>query len=253
MAKNVSLAGRRELHAHRRWISGVTASTPRYQEVDSAGNKEWVVDVYIGPLEYVEKNIVLDVPIAPYARHLVGDIKQPVLLERSKQGKYTVVGRTKTLASGVQFEEGDIDEPTFHLVQHNYASLRLRFIPDLDWVLEQLQADPADVLQADPEEPLQEVRAFDAWAFQVLGPEATEPEDYPPGSVPPAPGGGAGGGSSYDPSGPKGALYDETPIEVTTTKHTSVKPAKLGPKGDPDAMDWGVSVLQPMITKVITA
>jgi hypothetical protein len=249
--KNIAQTGRRELDTHRRWISGVTASLPRYEDVDLDGNKEWVVDVYIGPLEMVSEGIVYSCLIASYAAELVGDLKQPVMLERSKQGKYTVVARTKNLAAGVVFEEDEeVAEPTYELTRYNLSSLGLRWIPDLDWVLEPLQADPDDELQADPDEPLQEVRAFDAFGLQVVGPEATEPEDFPDGSLPPAPGGGSG----YSPAPGKGSLYDPTPIVSTTKKHLAVFPAKFGPYGDPDAMAWGDedSVLQPMISKVVT-
>lgn len=245
--RNVAQTGRKELEAHRQLVTGVTASVPRYEVVDLDGNKEWVVDVYIGPLEHVEENVIFSVLIAPYARELVSDIGQPVLLERSKQGKYSVIGRTKNQTSGVVFEGGDVEEPTFWIVRDNFASLRLRWLPDLDWVLEELQDDEDAPLQADPDEPLQQVRAFDAFGLQVVGPEATEPEDFPPGSLPAPPGGGSG----YSPSAAKGGLYSPIPIETSTSKHVASFPSKFGPKGDPDAMDWGVSELQPMILKVI--
>lgn len=245
--RNVAQVGRRELHAHRQIVFGVTASEPRYQVIDSEGNKEWVIDVYIGPLEHIEQNVVFDVPIASYARHLVGDVKQPVSLERSKQGKYTVIGRAKTMPAGAQFEEGDVDTPTFQFVQHNFADLGLLWLPDLDWTLEELQVDEDTPLQADEDEPLQQIRAFDAFGLQVVGPEAVAPGDYPDGSLPPAPSG------STSPSAEKGALYSPDPIKSTTTKHLKIIPSKLGPKGDPEAMDWGVSVLSFWITKTETA
>ena len=73
MARNVALFGRRELIAHRQFVEGVTATVPAYKVVDEVGNKEWVVDVYIGPAENVELNIVRDVPIPPYARQVIGE------------------------------------------------------------------------------------------------------------------------------------------------------------------------------------
>lgn len=249
MARNVALFGRRELQAHRRWVTGVTASPPAYIEVDGAGNKEWVVDVFIGPTTAEDLNIVKACPIAPYARLLVTDIKQPVMLERSKQGKYTVVGRAKVLAAGIQFEEGDIEEENYHLVRHNFADLRVRFIADLDYVLEELQVDEDTELQADEDEPLQTVKAYDAFGNQVIGPGAVTPDGGADGDSPPPPGGGDG----YSPAPGKGALYGGTPYKTTTTTGVSAMPAKLGPYGDPDAMTWGESVLQPMIYKKIAS
>lgn len=225
MARNVALFGRREMQAHRRFVSGVTATVPRYQDVDGDGNKEWVVDVYLGPLDAVEVNIVKDVPIAPYARVLVSDMKLPVTMERSKQGKYTVIGRTKTYAAGVMGADGDIDEPTYHQVTHNLADLRVRHIADLDYVLETLQVTPSTQLQADPDEPLQVVRAYDAFGNQVIGPEA---DDEP-------------------------SLVAIAAEEVVETRHLRIMMAKLGPNGDPLAMDWGVSVLQPSVQEVVTS
>lgn len=245
MAKNVALFGRRELQAHRRLVTGVTASPPAYIEVDSAGNKEWCVDVFIGPTATEDLNIAKACPIAPYARELVTDIKQPVLLERSKQGKYTVIGRAKVLPAGIQFDEGDVEEETFHLVRHNLADLRVRFIADLDYVLEEYQETPDTPYQADEDEPYQVLKAYDAFGNQVIGPGAVAPDGGADGDLPPPPGGGAG----YSPAPGKGALYGGTPSKTTTKTGVSAMPAKYGPYGDPDAMVWGESEYQPMIYK----
>jgi hypothetical protein len=226
MARNVALAGRREIQAQRRFVTGMTASLPTYKIADTAGNKEWVVDVYIGPLESVDeegKNIIRNVPIAPYAKQLVGDIRQPVLLERSKQGKYTLIGRAKELPAGAQMPDGSILEPTYHLVEHNFADLRLLYVPDLDWTLGTFQATPSTLYQATPETPCQVVRAFDAFGVQVLGPEA---EEEPVAEAPAA-------------------------RRVTLVRHLLVMQAKYGPRGDPDAMVWGQSPYQPTIQKII--
>lgn len=224
MARNVALFGRRELEAHRRLVVGTTASVPAYRAVDSIGNKEWVVDVYLGPLiSEIDLNIVRCVPIAPYAKNLVTDIRQPITMERSKEGKYTVIARSKTLASGAQAPDGSISEPTFHLREFNYATLGLTYIADLDYTLEELQADPGDELQADPGDPLQTIDAFNAFNNQVLGAGASSPNP----------------------------VFNPTPSVVTTTRHTVLQMAKLGPKGDPDAMFFGTSELQPPKQKII--
>lgn len=219
--RNVAQVARRELEAHRVLVNGVTASVPAYLEVDTAGNKEWVVDVFIGPL--LGMSTLKNVPIVPAAKENVTDIRQPVLLERSKQGKYTVVGRAKVMAAGVQMPDGSIMEPTFREIYVNLAVLQCEFLADLDYTAEPFQANPGDQLQADPEEPLQEISATDAFGEVVLGPNAVE--DLPQISL------------------------EET--TVATTKHVRVLMAKLGPKGDPLAMVWGESVLQPAVTEVL--
>jgi len=226
VARNVSLFGRRELAAHRRFVTGVTASMPIYKEVDGAGNKEWVVDVYLGPLELVTANVLKDVPIAPYARNLVTDLMQPVTLERSRDGKYTVTGRAKVLAAGAMAPDGDIEEPTFHRVLHNLADLRLRHIADLDYVLEPYQETPTTPLQTTPDEPMQTIRAYDAFGNQVLGPEVEDPLE----------------------------LYAIEGSAGTQTRHVQFVPAKYGPPGDPLAMQWGEpgSIYQPVYQVVVT-
>ncbi|MGH9462435.1 MAG: hypothetical protein ACRD1X_14555 [Vicinamibacteria bacterium] len=172
--RNLAQFGRRELVAHRRFVTGVTASAPAYKEVDPLGNKEWVVDVYIGPLEEVELNIVRDVPIAPYARQVVGDLRQPVLLERSKQGRYTLVGRAKTMPSGAQMPEGSILEPTYHRIEFNLAELRTTFVADLTYELEGW-----DEKIWDDGEPWQRITGTDAFGNLVVGPDV-DPEDAIP-------------------------------------------------------------------------
>jgi hypothetical protein len=171
--KNLALLGRRELVAHRRFVTGVTASVPAYKEVDEVGNKEWVVDVYIGPMDVAEPNVAFNVPVAPYARQVVGDIRQPVLLERSKQGKYTVIGRAKELPAGAQMPEGSILEPTYHRIEHNLTQLRSLFIADITWTLQGWDVEPWD------EGPWQEIRGEDAFGNVVVGSEIPA-EDVPP-------------------------------------------------------------------------
>lgn len=227
MARNISIFGRRELEAQRRFVTGVTASGPRYDVVDGAGNKEWIVDVYIGPNEVRMDldlgNIIKNVPIAPYARQRVTDIRQPVTMERSKQGKYTVTGRSKILASGTQTPDGSIFEASYHEVKHNLADLKLLWIADLDFELEPLQLSPTTPLQAVPTEPLQVVKGFDGFGKQAFGP----------------------GTSCLSP------VLNPVGASTTTTRHVRITPAKLGPKGDPLAMDWGVGQLQPFFQEII--
>jgi hypothetical protein len=205
----------------------VTASIPKYVAADSAGNKEWIVDVYIGPMITADTisnvNVIKDVPIVPAARQKITDIRLPVLMERSKQGKYTVIGRSKELPAGTQLPDGSIFEPTYHEVKHNFSDLRLLYIADLDFELEPLQLNPATPLQAVPAEPLQTVKGFDAFGKQAFGP-GTEIET---------------------------PLYGPVPVSTTTTRHIKITGAKLGPKGDPLAMDWGTSELQPFFQQVI--
>lgn len=223
MAKNVALFGRRELESHRQFVDGMTASVPKYADVDLDGAKEWVVDVYLGPAENPDPVIIRDVPIAPYAKQLVSTMREPVTLARSKQGKYTVIGRAKIMPAGAQTEDGSIFEPTYHFVTHNYADLKIRHVADVDYVLEVLQETPSTPLQATPTEPLQIIRGYDAFGFQVLGPEATI-ED------------------------PAIGIDGEV---VTRTRHIRISMSKFGPKGDPAAMIWGTSALQIPIQEVI--
>jgi len=227
MARNIAVFSRRELEAHRQFVSGVTASAPRYEPVDGAGNKEWIVDIYIGPLEVQAAeglaNIVRNVPIAPYARQRVTDIRQPVTMERSKQGKYTVVGRSKILPSGTQLQGESIFEPTYHEVKHNLADLKLLWVADLDFELEPLQSSPTTPLQASASEPLQVVKAYDGFGKQAVGP------------------GASCGNEAIDP----------VAGSTTTTRHVRITPAKFGPKGDPLAMDWGVGPLQPFFQEIV--
>ena len=206
--RNIAQIGRRELVAHRRFVTGVTATVPAYKEVDSVGNKEWVVDVYIGPLDVQEPNIVREVPIAPYARQVVGDIRQPVLLERSKQGRYTLVGRAKTMPAGAQTPEGSILEPTYHRIEHNLAQLKATFIADLTYQLEGW----GHLVWGEEDKPWQEVLAFDAFGNQVLGEGADE----------------------------EIAQLSLEPIKITTTRHYVLTLRGWGLPAAEGGFRWGV-------------
>jgi len=223
--RNIGAVSKRELYAQRWMVTGVTASVPSYKEMDSAGHKEWVVDVYIGPLDTQTTNIVVDVPIAPYAKQLVTGVRQPITLARSKQGKYTVIGRAKILAAGAQMPDESILEPTYHEVKHNLAQLDLLFVADLDYALEPFQLNEDTAFQADPDAPFQIVTATDAFGRQVAGPDAEEGQE----------------------------VFAAEPQTVTTARHTVFFPAQFGPYGNEDAMRWGDedSVFQPNIRKVV--
>lgn len=223
MANNVALFGRRELEAHRPKITGITASVPAFKVMDGEGNKLFVVDVYLGPSDGTSQHIVRDVPISPIAKELVADIRVPVELERSRQGKFTVTGRSMMIPAGAQLPDGSILKPTYHEVEYNLADLGLLFIADVDYSLEVLQEDATVELQANPDEPLQVVSATDAFGYPILGPDAAVQEE----------------------------LVDPAPLVRTTTRHTKLLLASLGPPGDPEAMKWGVSELQPAIQIVI--
>lgn len=223
MANNPKVFARSEIEAHRRTRSGVTASVPGYKVVDGAGNKEFVVDVYLGPVQNADSEVIKDVPIAHYARQRVTDIYQPIVLEISKEGKLTVIGRAKIFLAGLQTPEQSILEPTYHEFTHNLQSLRLLWLQDLDWTLTVFQATPSTKFQETPSTPFQTIRAFNAFGKQLVGPEAPV---VPPQVVP-------------------------IPVATGSTIHTRIVPAKFGPKGDPLAMNWGVSVFQPMVIERI--
>ncbi|MCJ2530750.1 MAG: hypothetical protein LN413_00310 [Candidatus Thermoplasmatota archaeon] len=232
MPRDNAIITRQELEAHRRFLTGITETDPRIEALDERQppSEAWVIDVFIGipgDDENEPDNVLFSVPIALYAREHVTDEGQPVLLERSKQGKMTVIGRALQVPPGFAFEFGGIFEKNFHVQRLNYSKLRLGWLPDLDWVLEELQDLPDSPLQADPTEPVQTVKAFDAFGDQVFGPGVTSP-----------------------PLKVQEMLQPEPKIE-TKARHRTIKAAKLGPFGDPDAMQFGISELQPTIRKSV--
>lgn len=166
--RNIARLGRRELIAHRTFDVGMTASVPAYKQVDQAGHKEWVVDVYFAPGAGSDQSVLKDIVVAPQARDLVGDIGQPVRLERSKQGKYTVVGRSKIIPGGAQQQMGTILEPTFHETKVNLADLGLLFIADLDFT--RRAWGEGNYGEGD----YKSISATDAFGKQVMGPEVAE-------------------------------------------------------------------------------
>ncbi len=178
MTRNVAQWGARELQASRHFVTGVTASVPAYVDADQDGNKEWVADVYLGPLDSIGNGVVEAVPIAPIARALITDIRQPVVMERSREGRYTIIDRAKNMPAGVSFG-GDVPDGTYVETRHNYAELGLRFVADIDWELELLQATGATPLQATADEPFQLLRGRNAFGRLVVGPpvEVPEPEE----------------------------------------------------------------------------
>jgi hypothetical protein len=206
MARDISQIGRMEIEAHRRFAFGVTASEPEWKEVDLAGNKGWVCDVQMGVTiddeEGVEENVIVDVPIATVARATVNDEHIPVVLERSKQVGWTVVGRSEMLPAGY-INSAVVLEDTYHRWRYNYRALRLAYIPDLDFTIETLgesvtRWNGGDVSRA------QIVRAWDAFGHQVLGPEVTNP----PARIQ--------------------TKLSETPTRSGIARHVTVRPETLG-------------------------
>lgn len=176
MSRDIALLGRMEVEANRRFSFGMTASEPDWTEVDLAGNKGWVIDVFMGP-EYEDNgelhdNILKDVPIAEFARAHVGEKNIPVLLERTRQMGWTVAGRSHVIPGG--FQSTDILEETYNRIEHNYRDLRLLHVPDLDFTLETLGEGVARWNSGD-ESVAQIVRAFDAFGVQIYGPEVASP------------------------------------------------------------------------------
>lgn len=222
--RNVALMGRREFETHRQHYDGITATLPTYKEVDSAGNKEWVCDVYLGPSDSVNFKIAKDVPIAPFARELVGGARVPVLLERSRQGKLTVVGRAKVVPAGAQIEGGSVLDPTYRFTEHNLADLGLLHVADLTWVRRALRPTPDTPLRETPDTPLREVRAFNAFGRQVVGPESYETPAY----------------------------LTPAPVSSTQVRHVKLGVTKLGPRGDAKAMRWGTGPLREPVYELVT-
>jgi hypothetical protein len=175
--RNIAQISRKEIEYHRQVLDGITAEAPRYAVVDEAGHKEWVVDVYLGPSTGATPSIVRDCPIAPIAHELVTDVRQPVKLERSHQGKLTVVGRGKRVPAGAQTPDGSILEPTYQEVEPNLADLGLVWIADLDYEIPNWgDEDWGDFVWGVS-------RITDAFGAEVLGPD-TDPEDVPPAIAP---------------------------------------------------------------------
>jgi hypothetical protein len=222
--RNIALAAKRQLDYQRKLVNGFTASQPAYKELDLAGHKEWVVDVYAGPTEGPDLKILTDVPIAPYARNLVSGLNIPVLLERSRQGCYTVIGRSKVMTAGAQTEGGSVFDPTYHLVTHNLADLGALHVADLDWEVEEF-GDPYDddAIEWDVDE-FMVARAWNAFGRQVAGPGATDPV----------------------------AAVAPAPKRVTTVKHVKIGMSEFGDPGDEDAIVWDVSEFEFPIYKLVT-
>ncbi len=208
--KNVAGITRREVQAHRRFVTGLTASYPQYKAVDAVGNKEFVADIYLGPLLQTEVNIIRDVPVAKYAQNLVTGIRMPVLLERSKQGKYTVVARADTQPPGAQGPEGSILEPTYNQIEYNLAELDVLHIADITYQKEQWGAKPWGA----PGKPWQDIIGTDAFGNQVMGGDVAA-EDVP-------------------------EEISLVPVVHTTTRHILIQRKTWGPIGGAHALRWGV-------------
>lgn len=176
MARDIAQIARQEIEAHRQFKIGVTTTDPDWKDVDAIGNKGWVIDVHLGPYvddpDGVEENVLVDVPISQVARAVVGQKNIPVLMERSKQMGWTVVGRSHVLPAG--YAIGTILEETYHRFQYNYRSLLMLHVADLDYTLETFDEAVARWNGGDTSR-MQIVRAWDAFGHQVEGPEVTNP------------------------------------------------------------------------------
>ncbi len=208
--KNAALLARREMEAHRRLVTGLTACQPQYKVVDPSGHKEFVVDVYLDPLLQTEQNIARDVPVAPYAAQLVTGARQPVQLERSKQGKYTVVARAKVAPAGWQAPEGSILEPTYNQIVYNLAELDALHLANLTFQKERwgIKAWGA------PGKVWQDIIGTDAFGNQVMG-GTIDPEDVP-------------------------EKIRLDPVTRTKVRHIIMTRKTWGPVGGEHALRWGV-------------
>lgn len=217
--RNEALAARRELQAHTRFVTGLTASNPKYKDVDGLGNKEWVVDVYLGMSEGDNLNIIADVLIASTARQLVAKVRQPILMERSKQGKYTVIGRADTMPAGTQMPEGTILEANYHRIEYNLAELGTRFIADITYKHEAW----GEKIWGDGG-PWKEIQGFDAFGNQVIG------SDLAFGEAP--------------------EIFALAPSTRTVTRHVLITKRSWG--AGPDGLRWGVDEWGASLQKLIT-
>lgn len=87
----ISSISRREVERHQKRITGLTASAPRF--VDVNGKLEWVCDVRVGNKE--NQGLIKDCLIAQWAIGVVNDVNIPVLLEKSEAGRITVIARSE--------------------------------------------------------------------------------------------------------------------------------------------------------------
>jgi hypothetical protein len=199
--RNIAQISRREIEVHRKDIVGITAEAPRYAVVDQAGHKEWVVDVYLGPLDRGQPSIARACPIAPIAHELVTDVRQPVKLERDRQGKFTVVGRSKFVPAGTQTPDGSILEARYQEVKPNLAALGLLWVADLDYERTAWGSKPWGDFGWG------ELTITDAFGAVVMSPES-EPDEIP-------------------------AMYAPTGTRTLVTRHTKIARIPWGDRG------WG--------------
>ncbi len=89
---------RREVDRHRQRFIGITINAPSFQDVN--GVLEYVVDVRIGTNEKFE--IVREVLIAQEAQGIVTDAKVPVTIERSENGRLSIIARSDVRLPDIQ-------------------------------------------------------------------------------------------------------------------------------------------------------
>jgi len=176
MGRNNAAIARMEIEASRQFSRGITASEPTFKEIDGAGNKGTVIDVYVGPIiddeDGTQDGILHDLPIASVARAVVSLKNIPVILERSRQTGWTVVGRSEMAPAG--YVLGTVAEDNYHRILYNYRGLKLMHLPDLDFQLETF-GEAVARWNAGDTSAMQIVRIFDAFGHQVGGPGVTNP------------------------------------------------------------------------------
>ncbi len=100
---------RREVDRHRQRFIGITINAPIFKDVN--GVLEYVVDVRIGTNETFE--IVREVLIAQEAQGIVTDAKVPVTIERSENGRLSIIARSDVRLPDIQADSYTFGELGF--------------------------------------------------------------------------------------------------------------------------------------------
>ena len=116
LVKLVQDVARREVDRHRGYMLGLTASVPRFVDVDGNGTLEYVVDLRVGVKE--NQGLVKSVLVSQTAYGVVTDINIPVFVERSENGQLTVVSRAS------------VRLPNVRLTVYSYGALGIVFASD---------------------------------------------------------------------------------------------------------------------------
>ncbi len=100
---------RREVDRHRQRFIGITINAPIFKDVNGA--LEYVVDVRIGTNEKFE--IVREILIAQEAQGIVTDAKVPVTIERSENGRLSIISRSDVRLPDIQADSYTFGELGF--------------------------------------------------------------------------------------------------------------------------------------------